>query len=68
MGVVAINPNGEVYTERNMSDRLLTRNLMTELRSGGLSTGGGVEYSEKDKHRFASSLDKYVTRQLALKG
>ncbi|MDD9951925.1 MAG: YaiI/YqxD family protein [Zetaproteobacteria bacterium] len=66
LGVIAINPSGEVYTAANMSDRLATRNLLTELRSAGLPSTTAPGYSNRDKHRFASALDKHVTRMLSL--
>lgn len=60
--VITINPRGEIYTDVNISARLATRNLMSDLRSEGLKTGGPKGYSEKNKQQFASSLDKYLTK------
>ena len=36
----ALNPRGEFYTKDNVKQRLSMRNLMNELRSSGLNTGG----------------------------
>jgi uncharacterized protein YaiI (UPF0178 family) len=35
-GAYAINPRGELYTEENIKDRLAVRDLMNELRNGGI--------------------------------
>ena len=60
-GVVAINPRGEVYTDANVGNRLATRNLMSDLRDEGVVRGGPSNYNDRDKQKFASSLDKYLT-------
>jgi uncharacterized protein YaiI (UPF0178 family) len=33
-------PRGDIYTEDNVGDRLSMRNLMQDLRMGGLVSGG----------------------------
>ena len=40
-GGVALDPRGELYTEENVGERLSIRDLMMELRSGGLVQGAG---------------------------
>ena len=62
-GSVAIDPRGEVYDEENIGERLSARNLMNELRSGGLVQGGPREMEATDTHKFASALDKELTRR-----
>src|SRR5258708_12737691 len=39
-GGQALDPRGELYTEANVGGRLAVRNLIDELRGGGLVTGG----------------------------
>jgi len=62
-GSVAIDPRGEVYDEENIGERLSARNLMNELRSGGLVQGGPREMEATDTHKFASALDRELTRR-----
>lgn len=59
---VAINPRGEVYTEDNVKERLAMRNLLQELRAGGLVQGGPAQLSAVDRQRFAAALDRCLTK------
>ena len=61
-GGVALDPRGELYTEENVGERLSMRDLMMELRSGGLVQGGPAQFNPTDRKRFASSLDRILTR------
>ena len=61
-GGVALDPRGELYTEENVGERLAMRNLMMELRDGGLVQGGPGAFSLTDRQRFASSLDRLLTQ------
>lgn len=63
-GGVALDPRGELYTEENVGERLSMRDLMMELRSGGLVLGGPNQFSLTDRQRFASSLDRLLTQML----
>ena len=63
-GAFAINPRGELYTENNIKMRLAVRDLMADIRSTGVDTGGPAAYSQKDKERFANQLDRFLTKQL----
>lgn len=63
-GGVALDPRGELYTEENVGERLSIRDLMMELRSGGLVQGGPSQFSLTDRQRFASSLDRQLTLML----
>jgi uncharacterized protein len=63
-GGVALDPRGELYTEENVGERLSMRDLMVELRSGGLVQGGPGQFSMTDRQRFASSLDRLLTRMV----
>lgn len=58
----AINPRGELYTEDNIKERLAVRDLMDELRSSGINTGGPSSYGMKDKQAFANQLDRFLTK------
>src|SRR5690554_631034 len=62
-GVAALDPRGHEFTEKNMGERLATRNLLADLRDGGQLVGGGQPaYGERDKQQFANALDRLLTR------
>ncbi|QOX77879.1 YaiI/YqxD family protein [Trichlorobacter lovleyi] len=61
-GAVGIDPRGELYNEENVGERLSMRDLMQSLRSEGLVQGGPAQFGMTDRQRFASSLDRVLTR------
>jgi len=61
-GATGLNPRGELYTEDNVKGLLRMRNLMEELRSGGMVSGGPAPIGPKDKQEFTNQLDKFLTR------
>jgi uncharacterized protein YaiI (UPF0178 family) len=61
-GALALNPRGELYTEENIRERLAMRNLMDELRSGGVELGGPATLSKTDRQQFANALDRVLAR------
>ncbi|MBU5637127.1 YaiI/YqxD family protein [Geomonas sp. Red69] len=63
-GGVALDPRGELYTEENVGERLSMRNLMQELRNDGLLLGGPAQFGLADRQRFASALDRLLTRMM----
>lgn len=63
-GGVALDPRGELYTEENVGERLSMRNLMQELRAAGLLQGGPGQFSLTDRQRFASSMDRLLTKMV----
>jgi len=64
-GGVALDPRGELYTEDNVGERLSYRDLLQELREGGLVYGGGpAQFGLPDRQRFASALDRTLTRMI----
>lgn len=64
---LAISPRGEVYTAANVQERLAVRNLMQQLRSGGLVLGGPATLSAADCQQFAAALDRSLTSILKAK-
>mgnify|MGYP002276516454 CR=1 FL=1 len=64
-GATGLNPRGELYTEDNIKGLLRMRNLMEELRSGGMASGGPAPIGPKDKQEFTNQLDKFLTRALS---
>lgn len=63
-GGVALDPRGELYTEENVGERLSIRDLMQELRGAGLAQGGPGQFGLVDRQRFASALDRTLTRMV----
>lgn len=63
-GGVALDPRGELYTEDNVGERLSYRDLLQELRSAGLAHGGPGQFGLPDRQRFASALDRTLTRMI----
>lgn len=63
-GAVALDPRGELYSEENVGERLAMRDLIMELRADGLVQGGPAQFSLTDRQRFASSLDRLLTRMI----
>jgi len=59
-GGTALNPRGELYTHDNVRERLAMRNLMDELRGGGLVTGGPSTISQRERMAFANQLDRWL--------
>jgi hypothetical protein len=64
MGVVVINPRGELYTEQNIRERLSIRNFMYDVREAGGVTSGPKSFGQKEKQRFADTLDRELTKAL----
>ena len=63
-GGIAINPRGTLYTEANIKDHLSRRDLMEQLRDGGVISGGPSAFDKKDVQAFANALDRAVTKAL----
>ncbi|HEV7999204.1 MAG TPA: DUF188 domain-containing protein, partial [Planctomycetaceae bacterium] len=61
-GGQALNPRGELYTEENIGERLVARNLLDGLRGSGLITGGPANFSARDRQAFANQLDRWLAK------
>lgn len=61
-GARAINPRGFQYTDENIKDMLITRDLKEELRDFGVMSKGPKGFLEKDKRNFANVLDKLLAQ------
>lgn len=61
-GAIALQPNGEVLTSANISGRLATRDLMTDIRAANPLNqgGGGAAFSKADRARFLQALDRLL--------
>jgi len=60
----ALNPRGELYTPHNIKQTLGVRNMMEQLRSSGLITGGPSSFGMKEKMAFANALDRILAKKL----
>ena len=58
----ALNPRGNLYTEDNIKQQLAVRNLMDEMRSAGMVTGGPAAFNPQDVKAFANNLDRLLTK------
>ncbi len=63
-GVVVISTRGELFTEQNIGERLSIRNFMQDAREAGVVTSGPKQFGQKDKQRFADTLDRELTKLL----
>ena len=61
-GGAALNPRGTMYTAENVRDYLQRRDMMDELRSAGVVSGGPKSLGKKDVQQFANALDRYLAR------
>jgi uncharacterized protein YaiI (UPF0178 family) len=61
---VVLDPRGTFLTDENIGERLATRNLLDDLRTDGMITGGPKPYGNKEKQEFANQLNKFLTKVL----
>lgn len=58
----ALDPRGDFHTRDTIKMRLAVRNLMDQLRSSGVQTGGPAAFNSKDIQAFANRLDQFLTK------
>lgn len=61
---IAINPRGTLYTAENIKGHLQRRDMLEQLRTDGLVSGGPPPFGKKDVQQFANTLDRELTRAL----
>ena len=59
-GGLVLNPRGERYTAETIGERLAMRDMMEELRSAGIDTGGPASFSQSDRRAFGNALDRLM--------
>ena len=67
-GLIVIDPRGALYSAESIGERLSIRDFMAGLRDAGVQTGGPPPFSPKAKQRFASTLDRELTRAVRSAG
>jgi uncharacterized protein len=63
-GAHVLGPTGEAFTEDSIGGALAMRELKSQLREAGLSSGGPRALSDRDRSRFLSKLDQLVQAAL----
>ncbi len=61
-GAEVLSPSGRVLDAGTIGAALATRDLLTDLRSAGVETGGPSAFSGGDRSRFLQALDAAVHR------
>ena len=61
--VALITPRGEELDAENIAERVGKRNFMEEARSADLVGGGPPPFNDRDRQRFANTLDRVITAQ-----
>ena len=56
----AIGSTGKRFTEDNIGDAVATRDLLSELRDAGETTGGPRPLDKRDRSRFLQQLDEII--------
>jgi len=59
-GAHVIGPNGKSFTESNIGQALATRDLLSDLRGVGETTGGPLPFEKRDRSRFLEQLDEVI--------
>lgn len=62
-GGTVVTFRGQPLDEANVKQRLGMRDFMDDLRGSGVMTGGPPPYGNKDKQRFANTLDRWLSRR-----
>jgi uncharacterized protein len=59
-GAYVLGTTGRPFTESNIGDALATRNLLSEMRSAGIESGGPPPFDPRDRSRFLQALDRAI--------
>ncbi|SEK13561.1 YaiI/YqxD family protein [Paraburkholderia diazotrophica] len=64
-GAHVLDPRGTWFSRENIRERLTMREVMDQLRSSGVETGGPTPYAANDSKAFAGQLDRFLARHRA---
>lgn len=59
-GARVIGPGGKHFTDANIGQAVATRDLLSGLRSAGMTTGGPPPLHQRDRSRFLQELDEVI--------
>ncbi len=59
-GSRVLGPAGRPFTEENIGDAVATRNLLSQLRDAGETTGGPPPLTKRDRSLFLQQLDEAI--------
>ncbi len=62
-GAVVIGPRGDVTDTSNARQRLAARDRNEERRLSGEMLGGPKPFNDRDKRKFAGSLDRWLAKR-----
>ena len=60
--VYVLSPRGESFSAENIQERLSVRDMLEEMRSFGMETGGPPAFSQTDRRDFANALDRLMLK------
>lgn len=58
-----LDTRGEVLDEHTIGERLAMRDLLDQLRGGGLTSGGPASFGLRDRQNFANGLDRWLAKR-----
>ncbi|QYY27866.1 MULTISPECIES: YaiI/YqxD family protein [Cupriavidus] len=64
-GAYVLDPRGSWFSRENIQERLTMRDVMEQLRSSGIDTGGPAPYAAQDGKAFAGQLDRFLARHVS---
>lgn len=64
-GGQALDPRGELFTDKNIGERVAVRNMLDGFRGEGRTIYGPNNYNARDKQAFANQLDRWLTARPA---
>ncbi len=59
-GARVLSPKGRLFTEDSIGEALAHRELSSQLREHGVTTGGPAPFGPKDRSRFLQRLDETI--------
>jgi uncharacterized protein YaiI (UPF0178 family) len=65
-GARALTPKGREFTEESVGSAMAGREVLSQLREHGLSTGGPAPFQDKDRSRFLERFENII--RLCVKG
>jgi len=60
LGAYVLGISGRPFTDRNIGQALATRDLLSDLREFGLTTGGPPPFTKRDRSLFLQKLDEAI--------